>query len=543
MFDPIGNQGGLSLKVLSSSSGAIHHRRWLRLRSDFLPLEQCESIWRYSRPLLPSEPRQGWKVHISATILSACDVLECVGTYLKEKNIAFKAPATLDELARLNSGLWHGYSQIGKFITAYPADESAFCRTVNDLYTLLPVIIPAPSVPFDIRFRRSNIYYRYGSFIASGACPPKIRTPSGDLVSDDRLVPRPDWVQSPIAEDLSGSQRNKSLLETRYRAYRSIAQRGKGGVYEAIDFGAKSSQKCILKEGRRHGETSFDARDGRWRLENERNVLKSLEKRDINVPRVLDEFVVGNEFYLVLEKMDGIDLLRMVSRRKRRLALLHTLSLCKQIANLVAEIHAAGWIWRDCKPGNLFLTPEKVVRPIDFEGAVRIGSDDAVAWSTPHYAAPEVGDQASTSSGSASSAEDLFAMGKCFFFLLVGRLPADGNSRLSTVPKKSAFDKQRSRSTRYNCPFNDHPTYSVNSALDGVGRRRRNTTSNKDLASTVQFGRREVPKAVKAIILRLLSVEPERRPDAVEVGRVLALAEAHLFQKRLKPRVITDGVE
>ncbi len=453
-------------------------------------MEKPESIWRYSRSFLPIDPQQGWKIHISATILTACDVLKHVAPYLKAKNLAFKATATLDDLSRLNSGLWQGYSQVGKFITIYPIDEGSFCKAVKDMYGLLPRDVAAPAVPFDIRFRESNIYYRYGSFVWNGESQPQIRTPMGDLVPDDRFGPAPGWVRSPIEEDCSSVRNYQSPLATRYRVYRSISQRGKGGVYEAIDLASEPLQACIVKEGRRHGETAWDGRDGRWRVENEKRVLRELAAQGISVPGVLDTFLAGGENYLVLEKVNGTDLLRLLFGRKRRLPLRHTLNVCKQVASLLAEIHAAGWVWRDCKPGNLFLTRENRVRPVDFEGACRITSHDSSPWSTPNYSAPEVFEQYRNKQRPVSTAEDLFSLGCCLFFLLEGRPPR-----------------------------------------------------NDGRPTSVKFTRRQIPALAKGMILRLMNIDPQRRPNAGEVADSLGSAEAHLDKQLRKTRVIADGIE
>ncbi len=470
--------------------------RWQGLCSEFLPLGKPGTIWRYSRPFLPTDSNQGWKIHISATILTACEVLAIVGPYLKERDLAFKAPATLEDLSRLNSGLWPGYGQVGKFVTVYPSDERAFREIVPALFEMLPRRVPAPAVPFDLRFRESNIYYRYGSFSSNRNEPARIQLPGGTFVKDDRSIAKPDWVGHPLPEEIVGTEAGDSPLATRYRVFRSITQRGKGGVYEAIDLEPDPPRVRILKEGRRNGETDWDGRDGWSRMENEKLVLQELGDLGIEVPGVLDSFDVGDQSYLVLEKIEGRDLFKLLAGRKRRLPIRETLYICKQIARLVARIHAAKWVWRDCKPANLFLTPEKTVRPIDFEGACRIGDRELVPWSTPNYAAPEVigrsrgriGPDAHASAAPTYAAEDLYALGICLFFMIEGHLPSET------------------------------PKYSTNlGAASAAGI----DPGNPKVQTGTRYTRRNVPTAVREIIRGLLSVEPELRPPAREVFEVL----------------------
>jgi hypothetical protein len=95
-------------------------REWQALCERYLPIRQDESTWRFSRPIEHSDPPQGWKLHVSATVLSACAVLDAVAPLLRARTMLFKAPSSLAELKKLNCGLFYSYSQIGKFITVYP---------------------------------------------------------------------------------------------------------------------------------------------------------------------------------------------------------------------------------------------------------------------------------------------------------------------------------------------------------------------------------------------------------------------------------------
>src|SRR2546423_4082180 len=95
---------------------AAMNEQWRELCSRYLPLSADNSIWRLSRATARNEPEQGWKLHISATILTACAVLEKVAPVLQSRGTQFKAPVSLEEINKINSGLFYGYSQIGKLI-------------------------------------------------------------------------------------------------------------------------------------------------------------------------------------------------------------------------------------------------------------------------------------------------------------------------------------------------------------------------------------------------------------------------------------------
>ena len=78
--------------------------------------------WIVARPLDSVLPAQGWKLHVSATLSSALDVLTQALPVLVAARVPFKVAKTLETLASLNYGV-AGSSQIGKFITVYPRDD------------------------------------------------------------------------------------------------------------------------------------------------------------------------------------------------------------------------------------------------------------------------------------------------------------------------------------------------------------------------------------------------------------------------------------
>ncbi len=430
-----------------------------------------------------------------------------------------KAAESLDVLARLNAGLGHGYSQVGKFMTVYPMNEVHFRELVRHLFGLLGSNIAAPTVPFDYRYAESNIYYRYGSFVANGSTETMLRSPGGEFVPDRRDAPAPGWATPPF-EGATDALHTipSSPLSTQYHVFNVISQRGKGGVYEAIDIKRKPSRICIIKEGRRHGETAWDGRDGQSRVENEAKVLADLRAKGLNVPRIYDAFAVGSNSYLVLEQIKGKNLQNLVAGRKRRLPLGHALYICKQISRVLAEIHAAGWFWRDCKPANLLIEKDGAVRPIDIEGACRKNEPDHLPWSTPNFTAPEVFCQETANTSYSHIAEDLFALGTCLFFVMESKLPP--------YKAQCQADKRECQNNITDCARNIHEC-----------------AVNNCECICVIFSRRGVPGPVKQVILRLLSGNPVERPSAEEVFAVIDLVQAHLAKKVSKSNVVTDRIE
>src|SRR5204863_196337 len=82
---------------------------------------------------------------------------------------------------------------------------------------------------------------------------------------------KPDWVSDPFLGRGAGgaAAHAESPLGTTFRAFQALTQRGKGGVYKALDLSAHPPRLCIMKEGRSVGELTWDNRDGRWRVRHE----------------------------------------------------------------------------------------------------------------------------------------------------------------------------------------------------------------------------------------------------------------------------------
>ncbi len=400
-------------------------RHWRRLCAAYLPHAPAGSMWTYRHATSRDLPESGWKLHVSATILNASQILKRIAPVLVASGVQFKVARSLAEVLRLNSGLLHTYSQIGKVITVYPRNESEAINLAQCLHKLT-CRFQAPSVPFDLRFTEtSNIYYRYGAFRrieieqADGQRGLGMHSPSGELVLDVRERPKPDWVRDPFENVKPVSKRRKPQSDpTRsFHVLRALVQRGKGGVYQAIDLGANPPRLCLLKEGRRHGEMAWDGRDGAWRVRNEERVLSSLSARGMMVPKVYSRFELDGNFYLVMEFIDGESLHNLLLRQTRLLSLRRVSSYGIQIATLLSQMHRAGWAWRDCKPKNLIVTGQGTVVPIDFEGAAPIKRPDPLIWGTPGFIPPQSIDRATQT----AVADDLYALGSIMYLLFTGR--------------------------------------------------------------------------------------------------------------------------
>lgn len=445
---------------------------WTQVCRRYLPFISDDGKWRFSREIQPDDPEQGWKLHLSATLITASEVLRKIATLLHSHSALFKAPASLDELNRINSGLDYGYSQVGKVFTIYPRNSEEAVLLARRLHDLTAGM-PGPAVPFDRQFQPGScLYYRYGGFRSleirspDGSKIPAVQTLEGRLAPDSResWASDLDWLLDPFQGQQLPPEPGPpaSPLKTRFRVFRALTQRGRGGVYQAIDLHAQPPSLCILKEGRRNGETGLDGRDGFYRVQNEERVLSSLRIRGIEAPRLYSSFEVEGNYYLAMEFIAGESLHSLLRKRQRRLRLTQALLYGIQISEIIAQLHAAGWAWRDCKPGNLMMTRKGIFRPIDFESACPCDRLDPLPWRTPDFTPPE-----SAYGASGGPSDDLYAVGAILFLLLTGRTPAASGS----IP-----------ATKW---------------------------------------RRDIPGEILSLISDTLSPEPQRRPAAAVIARRL----------------------
>jgi hypothetical protein len=437
-------------------------RKWDRLCRRYLPVSHRSSIWRFSRKHERGDLTQGWKLHVSATILSACDIFRLVAPYLTQRRIMFKAPRSLRELEKLNTGIDYGFSQVGKFVTVFPPSTEAALKIARDLHRLIPKY-RGPVIPYDKPFRNNScVYYRYGSFAKSsvvvrGEKLAAVVGPHGRRIPDRRGPGSavPPWLTDPFDPP---RPRKKSLtsLEKDYRDFEALSQRGRGGVYRAVRISTRPKKSCIIKEGRWHGETDLLGRDGFDKVKREARFLKLNAGKVAGLPRVIARLRADNCFYVVMENVTGRSLQSILASRKK-ISRRTLLTYCANMARIVAEIHAAGWAWHDCKPEHFLCQAGGKLRPLDFEAACFIRKPDLCPSGTPGYFAPE-----SKKRRPDPERADLYALGISLAQLLT-RTPS---------PARAA----------------------------------------------ARFGRREkirgMPQQLIEIVRSLLSVEPDRRPPA-----------------------------
>uniref|UniRef100_A0A182Q8V7 non-specific serine/threonine protein kinase n=1 Tax=Anopheles farauti TaxID=69004 RepID=A0A182Q8V7_9DIPT len=215
-----------------------------------------------------------------------------------------------------------------------------------------------------------------------------------------------------------------------------------------------------------------------------------------NVVRFVELLEDEHYIYLVLELLEGGELLHHLNQQSGQLTESRIRGYFHQLVDAVAFLHRQGYAHRDLKPENILFehADSQQLRLIDFGFAQRLdgdGSEPYIPAGTLGYAAPEVlssmshnGDPTSSSASSYSlETTDLWSLGVILYTMLCGQAPFTprqffGHENLASVAKQMEI------------------------ITDKIQR------GSFDLSSSIWFG---VSESAKDLVRSLLTVNPDQR--------------------------------
>lgn len=145
-----------------------------------------------------------------------------------------------------------------------------------------------------------------------------------------------------------------------------------------------------------------------------------------NIISVFDYDEQGDNAFIAMEYVEGVDLQSFMQKRKR-LRLKDTLRIMKQLLDALQFSHERGVVHRDIKPANVFVLRNGVVKIGDF-GIAKISNEASsltrtgTILGTPYYMSPE-----HFSGTDVDGRSDLFSMGVMFYEMLTGTKPFTGD--------------------------------------------------------------------------------------------------------------------
>ncbi|MBI2762122.1 MAG: protein kinase [Chloroflexi bacterium] len=382
-------------------------------------------------------PAQGWKLHVSATVASAADVLQAAVPVLLDDDATFKVAASLEMLASLNEGNG-GSSQIGKFITVYPCDDAQAVRLAVALDEATRGL-RGPAVPSDrpLRHGRSLVSYRYGGFST-----PLMQTPLGDVLPslttvDGQMVPdrRRPWYAAPesiedpfIAAGVAEPPPLPNLMVAdRYALITLVQSSPRGAVYLAVD--TRTAARVIVKRARHDALGSDQGQDARDRLRAEADVLTALAPHP-GIPVIYDLVEDQDDVYLVMEDIEGDTLEEHVGgllRHGRCLPAAQVITWGSALARILGHVHERGFVYRDLKSPNVIVARDGRLSLIDFDMAQRAGdTSKPFGKGTRGYTSPQ-----QHAGRPPAVTDDVYGLGALLYYLATGAEPSQTPAEFS----------------------------------------------------------------------------------------------------------------
>jgi hypothetical protein len=396
---------------------------------------RSEGFWCHVRPPQYADRIQGWKLHVSATPLSAPLALARIAPILIEHRCAFKFARTLDQVFELVS-IRAARGSGGKFVTVYP-DGDEHLRLLAPLLDEATYELPGPAVLSDRPVRAgSRVFYRYGAFRGvrvltnDGGLDVRLQGPDGVPVQDNRdaWFNPPQWVPRPFPKDAASTaapvRPQAVLLDDRFEVRAAIRHANRGGVYRALD--RRSGASVIVKQARAHVGAGLSGLDACDVLRHEAAMLERLSPHGIT-PRLISVFEAKDSTFLAEELISGQTLESWTLQRLGRTAdrgiePQDARRVARLLVDLVAAVHERGLVLRDLKPGNVMLADDGTLRLIDPEYVAVPGTPSIVAR-TPGYCAPEQQREGSRFAPAPQQAVDLWALGATLCFITTGAHP------------------------------------------------------------------------------------------------------------------------
>lgn len=210
-----------------------------------------------------------------------------------------------------------------------------------------------------------------------------------------------------------------TVLDSRYRIVAPIKAGGMGAVYRAVDL-ELGDKPCAIKEMLDLFETPSERQAGIDRFLTEVQVMEHMAHA--NIPRVTDHFVENNNFYFVMEFIEGTDLSTVLQEQGAPgLPWERVVEWGIQVCDALAYIHQLKpepVVHRDIKPSNLMLRhTDGRILIIDF-GIARVSNPGPNLWiGTKEYAPPE------QQLRKHIPISDLFSLGVALHELISGQKP------------------------------------------------------------------------------------------------------------------------
>ncbi|MFN9717598.1 MAG: serine/threonine protein kinase [Planctomycetota bacterium] len=210
-----------------------------------------------------------------------------------------------------------------------------------------------------------------------------------------------------------------------YQCQKTLGRGGMGVVYLARNTSLQRLCALKLLSPRRVSEEV----DYVERFENEGRAAAALVHPNVVTTHAIGR--TGDFHFLEMEYVPGHSLQQEIDS-EGDIGPIRSTAMAVGMASGLSIAHRLGIVHRDLKPDNVLVTPGGVPKIVDFGLAKRVVGDDLPSGNlagTPYFMAPELFE-----GGVATPASDVYALGVCYYLMLTGRFPFEGDS-ISTLMK------------------------------------------------------------------------------------------------------------
>lgn len=282
---------------------------------------------------------------------------------------------------------------------------------------------------------------------------------STQIAMKQRPAASPKPAEAP-AEEGTGSRRHKRLgmvLNARYRIVSLIASGGMSDVYKAVDLHLEQAGSKDNLVALKILRTSL-TRDMAARSLLAREAAKSRRLSHPNIIRVHELNHDGENWFLVMELLDGEPLSRIIQRaRPNGLKWKGCKAVLRQISDALAFSHKQGIVHADLKPSNIFFTKDGTIKLLDFGVSRALQShqpedylnpktedETSIYGYTPAYASPDL-----IAGKDPTPQDDLYALACISYELLSSRHPFDREKVSEEQLAKARLKKPRGMPARF----------------------------------------------------------------------------------------------
>jgi len=268
------------------------------------------------------------------------------------------------------------------------------------------------------------------------------------------------------ATTVSQSTEPTSFADGRYQVRRFLGEGGKKMVYLAHDTTLDREVAFALIKTDGLDETS------RIRIQREAQAMGRLGSH-AHIVTVFDLGQENGQPFMVTELMGGGDVEGMIEAAEdHRLSLEKAIKIAQETCRGMEFAHSRGIVHRDLKPGNVWLTEDGIAKIGDFGLAVALDrsrlTTEGMMVGTVSYMPPE-----QAMGGEVTPRSDLYSLGAMLYEMVTGRPPFLGDDSVAIIGQH----------------INTPP-----------------------VAPTWHNG--QCPRALDALILRLLAKDPSERPES-----------------------------